>query len=252
MPAKPVSIIVNADDLGISGEVNEAIFALMARGKVTSATLMANGPAVEEACRQVRHFPQCSFGVHLNLTQFAPLSEAGRGLVDKETGLLSRRIAGSGYSGALAAAVRAEFEAQIARIMSLGVAVSHLDSHHHIHTQPFAFPALKAAQRRFGIRRVRLSKNIYAPPDDASAALLVKKWLFNTALRGYYRTATTAGFTELSTYARMVLHGVPAAPSVELMVHPGAAKYVQETALLESGWAPEPSLFRLIPYTALS
>ncbi|MDX1983217.1 MAG: hypothetical protein SFV51_23300, partial [Bryobacteraceae bacterium] len=67
-----------------------------------------------------------------------------------------------------------------------------------------------------------------------------------------YRTATTAGFTELSTYARMVLHGVPPSPSVELMVHPGAAKYDQETALLESGWAPEPSLFRLIPYTALT
>ena len=65
-------IIINADDLGISQEVNDAIFGLMAEGKVTSATILANGPAVEEAARRVAEFPECSFGVHLNLTEFKP------------------------------------------------------------------------------------------------------------------------------------------------------------------------------------
>ncbi len=36
-----MKIIVNADDLGASAEVNEAIFGMMGRGRVTSATIMA-------------------------------------------------------------------------------------------------------------------------------------------------------------------------------------------------------------------
>jgi predicted glycoside hydrolase/deacetylase ChbG (UPF0249 family) len=251
MPAKPISIIVNADDLGISPEVNAAVFDLMDRGKVTSATLLANAPAVEDACRQLRHFPRCSFGVHLNLTELQPLSEAGRRLLDPETGALSRRIAGARATAELSAAVTAEFRAQIGKLLTLGVPVSHLDSHHHIHTQPFAFRPLKAVQREFGIRRVRVSKNIYAPPEPVTPKLMLMKIAYNTALRHYYRTATTAGFTELSTYARLVTSAIPRQPSVELMTHPGSAKYADETALIEAGWTPDPSRFRFISYLEL-
>jgi predicted glycoside hydrolase/deacetylase ChbG (UPF0249 family) len=63
-------LIVNADDLGASEPINEEIFRLMESGLVTSATLMANAPAFHHAIKQIRHFPNCSFGVHLNLTAF--------------------------------------------------------------------------------------------------------------------------------------------------------------------------------------
>ena len=69
-------IIINADDLGISQEVNDAIFGLMAEGRITSATVLANGPAVEDAAKRLAEFPKCSFGVHLNLTQFKAISSA--------------------------------------------------------------------------------------------------------------------------------------------------------------------------------
>lgn len=250
MPSKTLSIIVNADDLGISREVNEAIFDRMDRGTVTSATLLANAPYVEEAARQLRRFPQCSFGAHLNLTQFAPLSAAGRRLVDPETGALSRRIAGRRYSRELAHDVAEEFAAQIQRLLALGAPLSHLDSHHHIHTRPFVFPALKAVQRRFGLARVRLSKNLYAAPDVAGAKLRVMKWCFNSALRYYsYRTRTTEAFTEFRTFSELLRQGRPMPKSVELMVHPGAESYAQETALLDGEWILESTQYHLISYT---
>lgn len=249
--SEPVSIIVNADDLGISAEVNDAIFRLMAQGKVTSATILANGPAVEQACRQIRHFPQCSFGVHLNLTQFRPLSPGASLLLDPEQQQMTRAIANARPSGALRQVVYDEFRAQVERVASLGVAVSHLDSHHHIHTRPFAFLPLKAVQRQFQIRRVRLSKNLYCAEDQPPTAMLWTKRIYNAALRRHYRTSTTAAFTELASYARLVRGAIPAFASVELMTHPGAAKYAEETALLEAGWNGAWQGFRLISYAAL-
>src|SRR5690348_13237242 len=69
-----MKVIINADDLGISSEVNAATFELMSQGRVTSATLMANGSAVEAAARCTKDFRHCSFGVHLNVDEFRPLT----------------------------------------------------------------------------------------------------------------------------------------------------------------------------------
>src|SRR5215510_14305421 len=81
-----MQVIVNADDLGMSREVNEAIFDLMARGRVTSASLLANAPATEEAIRTIPKFPHCSFGAHLNITEYEPLCRSANllGLLDGE------------------------------------------------------------------------------------------------------------------------------------------------------------------------
>ena len=73
---RPIRIIVNADDLGFNPAVNSAIFELIAAGRVTSATLLANGPAAEEAMAQAAATRGASFGVHLNATQFRPLTGA--------------------------------------------------------------------------------------------------------------------------------------------------------------------------------
>jgi hypothetical protein len=82
-----IAVIVNADDLGMSREVNDAIFELMSRGRISSATILANAPATRDAARRAQAFPRCSFGVHLNLTQFEPLTGGpGRGCSSTHAG----------------------------------------------------------------------------------------------------------------------------------------------------------------------
>ena len=101
-------LIINADDLGLSPEVNESIFALMARRRLTSATILANAPYWEVAVRQAAHFPWCSFGIHLNLTQFQPLSAApGLQPLLAEAGGLSRPAFRAARCQPLATASRA-------------------------------------------------------------------------------------------------------------------------------------------------
>jgi hypothetical protein len=111
---------------------------------------------------------------------------------------------------------------------------------------------IKALQRRFGIRKVRISKNIYAAGQPVSPALTRRKHTFNWALRNLYSTCTTEGFTELLSYRAELSRGMVTCRSVELMVHPGASYAANEVQLLQSDWLAESGLAgRLINYNQL-
>ena len=64
-------MIVNADDLGASAERNAAIAEAFERGLITSASLLPNGPAFDDAVALVAGRV---VGVHLNLTEGLPLT----------------------------------------------------------------------------------------------------------------------------------------------------------------------------------
>jgi chitin disaccharide deacetylase len=229
-------VIVNADDLGISAKVNDAIFELMAARLISSATILANGPAMRDAVARLHLFPGCSFGVHLNLTQFHPLTGAAATVLTSGTGELSRSIEHASPSVMLLRAAFDECCAQIDRLAGAGVHISHFDSHNHVHTRPHIFPVLKALQRRYRIRRVRLAKNLYGFGQSFPASLRWKKWAYNAALRRVYRTWTTDVFTEFVTFVELCRESAPAFQTAEVMVHPGAAYATEETKVLRSDW----------------
>jgi predicted glycoside hydrolase/deacetylase ChbG (UPF0249 family) len=233
-----VRIIVNADDLGATPEINHAVFDMMNRGLVSSATILANGPAVKDAIRSIPRFPACSFGVHLNVTQYAPISGAERFGPLLANGLLARTMETAPAGRRLVAAVYAEWCAQVGFLLDSGVAISHFDSHHHVHNRPILLPVLKALMLKFGINRVRISKNVYSPDLPATRLKLVQKHVFNAALRRLPKARTTSGFTEFQSFfdirrALLPIHHT----TLELMLHPGAEseKYRTEAGLLVDG-----------------
>ena len=233
-----VQIIVNADDLGMSEVVNEAIFRAMERGVITSATMLANGPEVVAAARRVPRFPQCSFGVHLNLTEFKPVCEGNSSLsviLDEHGSFGSPSIRQVSIGLPLLKAIYEEWCAQVDRLMSLGVQPSHLDAHHHVHTIPQMLPVLGAMRRRFRINKARISRNVYDPSAPAERLLLAEKWLFNSALRAIgFRTVRI--FTDLEVFLRVYADRPPSALTVEIMTHPGSPLSDEETRLLAGDW----------------
>ena len=248
-------MIVNADDLGIERGCNDVMFDLMASGKLTSATILANCPGTEDALERARQYPNCSFGVHLNASAFRPLTGDPdlQPLLDHQ-GRLSGTKALRNLGRRVRQALYREFCAQIERVRASGLSISHVDSHHHVHNLPCIFPILKAVQRRYGIRRVRIGKNLYGPGDGVSLAARLRKAAYNWALRNFYRTETTDGFTDLSTFCRME-NSTRGLRTVELMVHPGpkTARYVKELELLTSDWEKRvPYAVRKINYHELS
>jgi predicted glycoside hydrolase/deacetylase ChbG (UPF0249 family) len=252
--ARPVDVIVNADDLGISSEVNDAVFDFMARGLVTSATLIANAPRIEAATKRIGQFPSCSFGVHLNVTEFEPLTgpHGLKPLLDERGAFQRDPIRQVSIDSSLAEGILAEFCAQTEKLLSLGVEISHIDSHQHVHTIPRLFPILKKLQKKYGLRRVRISRNIYGSYESCSTPMRLKKMIFNFLLRNYRRTQTTQAFTDLKAFCDIGKSGRPSYRSVELMVHPGLRDYDDGTDLLPGLWRQSLSFpVRLINYNDL-
>ncbi len=70
----PARLILNADDFGLTPGINRAIAELHSAGALTSATLMANGPAFDDAIRIARAQPTLGIGCHIVLTDGMPVS----------------------------------------------------------------------------------------------------------------------------------------------------------------------------------
>src|SRR5262249_34836467 len=131
------SLIVNADDLGWSEGVNRGIAEAHRRGIVTSASLLANGAAFVLAVELARTAPALGVGVHLNLSDGAPMAER-----ETVTSLLNDEgeFAGGPESLLLRMArrgldlgeVEREWEAQIGKIREAGIEPTHLDGHKHV------------------------------------------------------------------------------------------------------------------------
>ena len=65
-------------------------------------------------------------------------------------------------------AVYEEWRSQIARLRSLGLSVSHLDSHHNLHSRFALLQALRRIVTETGIRRVRNIHDIVSPRNPLS------------------------------------------------------------------------------------
>lgn len=231
-------LVVNADDLGMSSRQNDAILELIAAGRVTSATLLMNAPVLDDALRRLRALPQASFGVHLNVTQYAPLSAAPglAPLLDAEGCFAGEaRLHAARLAGALTAAIEAEWRAQIERLIAAGVTPSHLNSHNHVHTHPALLPVLRRLCRRYGVRRVRATRNLWPAGRTPSAAKRLAKTAWRIALERWVGARTTDRMADLASLLDNVAI-LPTRGCIEVMVHPGHPAYGEEERLLRGTW----------------
>ena len=157
----PARLIVNADDFGLTRGINQAIAELHAAGVVTSATLMATGPAFDHAVELAHEHPKLGVGCHVLLTDGVPVSppETIRTLLG-EDGRTLRPSLNEFMLAALRgkldpAEIEREATAQIRVLQTAGIRVTHLDTHKHTHTLPQVARPLLAAAERTGVRAVR-------------------------------------------------------------------------------------------------
>src|SRR4030095_16971217 len=68
MPAPTRRLIVNADDFGRSSSINRAVIQAHQRGILTTASLMVNGVAADEAVALAHEHPCLGVGLHLTVS----------------------------------------------------------------------------------------------------------------------------------------------------------------------------------------
>jgi chitin disaccharide deacetylase len=173
-------LIVNADDFGFTAGVNRAIVEAHTRGIVTSSTLMANGRAFEDAVRLAGTIPSLSVGCHVVLIDGEPVCDAkllpsitssrssGTHFRDSLKSFAARALAGRLDAGE----IEVEANAQIRKLQSAGIGVSHLDTHKHTHLFPAVLRPLLRAARACGVRAIR---NPFGPRKPLNSGELLTR-----------------------------------------------------------------------------
>jgi predicted glycoside hydrolase/deacetylase ChbG (UPF0249 family) len=152
-------LIINADDFGLTDGVNRAILELNAAEVLPSATLMATGRAFRDAVHAAFMQPSLGVGCHVVLVDGRPelhpvelptLAPEGRlrsSLTTFMVDLFGGRIASR--------EIEREAIAQIRRIQSAGITVTHLDTHKHTHMFPRVLGPLIRAARACNVPAIR-------------------------------------------------------------------------------------------------
>lgn len=195
-------LIVNADDFGRSPAINAAIVQAHEEGILTSASLMVNEPAGEEAVALARAHPRLVVGLHLTLIQgrsALPPAQLG-GLVDAR-GRFGHDPVAVGwryfFRRSWREPLRREIIAQLERFRQTGLPLDHLNGHLHLHQQPVVFKLLMELAPAYGIRHFRLTCEPLRPNLRAArgryATRLLHAAIFRALARGQRRVLQQRG-----------------------------------------------------------
>lgn len=155
-----IRLVVNADDFGMSQPISRGILRAHRDGIVTSTSLLGNCADLDAVRGLLADAPSLGVGVHLALVQGTPVADPAT--VPSLVGPDGRfRPSGADFIAAwtrrqiVPAEVEREFDAQVARVRAAGIAVDHLDTHHHLGFLPVVGRSVETIARRYGIGGIR-------------------------------------------------------------------------------------------------
>ena len=154
-------LIVTADDFGAAREVNEAVEIAHTRGILTAASLMMSGAAVDDAVARARRLPTLRVGLHLVLVDGTPVlpPAAIPDLVDRDGRFpcaLARAGANVFFRRGARRQLAAEIDAQFDAFERTGLALDHVNAHHHFHLHPTVGALVLDIGARRGLRALRV------------------------------------------------------------------------------------------------
>ena len=232
---------MNADDFGLTGGVNRGIIEAHQRGIVTSTTLMANSAGFENAVTLAQANPKLSVGCHVMVVDGTPVLPPSK-ISTLAEGQSFRRDLSSFALRALLGKINmdeieAEATAQIRKLQSAGIAVSHIDTHKHTHMFPRVLKPLLQAATKCGVRAIRNPFGRMVFPFVAKRPALWKRYSQITLLNGwrsqFLAAVATAGMITTDgslgvvatgslddSLMRFTLETIPEG-TWELVTHPG-------------------------------
>lgn len=213
-----IKLIVNADDFGYSKGINYGIIEAHRNGIVNSTTMMMNMPGVSHAVDLAKENPNLKVGIHLVLTCGKPLLTDVPTLVDQDGFFKKNRdILESNIS---LEELEREWTAQVEKFLETGLTLTHIDSHHHVHTVPRFLPIVQKLSKKFNLSVRRVSDHALegVPPYS------------DVFLHEFYGEGATYDYFE------KIVTQVQDGQTVEVMCHPG---YLDHEVLNNSSYAKD-------------
>lgn len=166
-PAVKIAII-NADDFGMSPEVNAGVIRSHREGVVTAASLMVASPAAEAAANLARDNPVLDVGLHVVVCQGYSVLPPDRleGIVGSDRAFTDNpACAGLRYflDRGLRLRLADELRAQIDRHLALIGYLHHIDGHLNFHVHPVLADILTQLAVEYHVPWIRLPREPLMP-----------------------------------------------------------------------------------------
>ena len=255
IPGPAKRLIVNADDFGRSHSINDAVVRAYRDGILTSASLMVNEVACDEAVAAAREHPGLGVGLHLTLLcgKSALPPQKIPGLVNARGEFSSNPVSvGMRYffKRSLREQLRAEIHAQFEKFRATGLPLDHVNGHLHLHLHPAVFQILMEDAAPLGIRHFRFTRDCLSRSRRISRGhwvyrvshAAIHQWLSSRARphlqeRNIRHTQITFGLLQNARvdeeYVLKLLPELPPGDS-ELYSHPSLDEFKHEFGALVS------------------
>ncbi|WP_018341527.1 carbohydrate deacetylase [Cytophaga aurantiaca] len=153
----PKKLILNADDFGWDNDATNAIIELVGLGKIHNTTVLANHVQSVDLIRLKNTGASISIGLHTCLNEGKSLRSTPSSLTDEHCNFYSSKdlFIKCLRKEILYEDVLHEIKLQHNFLLEHGIAVTHADSHQHIHQYPFLGNLITKALAEVGIARIR-------------------------------------------------------------------------------------------------
>ncbi len=233
-------LILHADDYGISESANLAIRDAHARGCLTSTSLMANMPGLEDAIRHQDQVSGLGIGIHISLNVGRPVSDYRN--LDRLTntdgffhGSFLWHLQAS-RSPRYQEQAKREIFSQLERLLDRGFKLDHMNSQSHLHMIPPLFDIFADAAVEAGIPHLRNSSEPWrGHPTGSGIANYLKRILILTLLLRASKNSNDVGFIGIRHSGQMIesslIYYVENLPDGvwEVLTHPGTAHLTRES-----------------------
>jgi predicted glycoside hydrolase/deacetylase ChbG (UPF0249 family) len=215
-----MKIIINSDDFGLTVPVNDAILESFKAGVISDTTMLVNKEGFDDAMQKIASNEMLGkrIGLHINLTDGRPLTDAikkcHRFCDTDGMYIYTRSSAIWSLTADEKKAVYGEVKAQLEKCTAHGLRLSHIDSHHHVHTEWGILGICLQAAKESGINKVRLTRNI---GSHISTPKKMYKAGFNFYIKNFAGFKSVQYFGDLDDLA--VTGTLPSQSTLEIMVH---------------------------------
>lgn len=197
------NVKITADDWGMSPGINRGILELARMGVVKRVSMMADAPHLSRDLDELKAVSSVEFGLHFDLTH-GPIKKLSRFLLG------GREI------------VKREFSRQLACLETVGIDVSYIDGHQHVHLLPGIISSLEETLRDGELERTRIPFDsrqwISRRPFLNWLCLYARAKLPRELAKETCIYPNAADFEDLESFALRLFE----ARNAEVIVHPAA------------------------------
>lgn len=197
-----MKLIVNADNYGMTRTVNQAVVECFQKGILTSASIIPNMPAFEDAIRKLKFLDGIGLGIHLNIIEHKSklrTKEKNSKLYDEDGRFNNTffKVLINSNDEDFMFEIEHEFRSQIEAVLKY-FKPDHLNSHQNIHSIPKIFKLVCKLAKEYDIPAVRTEQEDFYLVDKFKDKSQWQNWLNQKFYTNFLRSELLKYFSEIN------------------------------------------------------